>query len=101
MAWVRNFGGYVDFISYVLLSAPDDFPEEDYLSPDEQMNLEKAFEELRNGMHFVEEKIVDGATRVRLRDLLDASLSAYRTGKDVEGAHLLQDFEKLLLTKNP
>lgn len=100
MAWVRNIGGYVDFISYVLLSAPDDFPEEDYLSRDEQMNLEKAFEELRNGMHFVDEVIADGATRVRLRDLLDASLCAYQAGRDVEGAHLLQDFEKLVLTKN-
>lgn len=93
--------GYVDFISYVLMNAPDDFPEEDYLQQDEQMNLEKAFDELRSGMPFVEESVTDSATLTQLRALLDASLSAYRLGKSVEGARLLQDFEKLLLAKNP
>ena len=37
--WVRSPEDLRDFFSYVLLSAPDEFPVEDFLAPDEQMNL--------------------------------------------------------------
>ncbi|KWE78476.1 hypothetical protein [Burkholderia territorii] len=101
MAWVDSFGEFVDFISYVLLSAPDDFPVEDYLSDDEQMNLDKAFDELKGGMRFVEQRIHDKDVVARLHGLLDASFVAYRADDSTKGAHLLQDFQRLLLEKNP
>lgn len=99
MQWIRNYDTFVDFISYVLLSAPDDFPHEDYLSDDEQMSLDRAFEELNSGMRFVAAKVKDDAVIEKLRRALNASHAAYRAGDRVKGAHLLQDFEKTLLER--
>jgi len=96
MPWVRDIDSLHDFIGYVVLSAPDRFPREDYLSEAEQMNLERAFAELRRGVTLVE-KDFPGADRERgLSVILDKALVTYRNGDEVAGANLLQDFEKLI-----
>lgn len=53
MAWVRDKNSFWNFIGYVVLRAPDRFPVEDYLKPDEQMNLERAFVELSRGIQLM------------------------------------------------
>ena len=99
MAWVNNLDGLYDFIGYVVLRAPDKFPKEDYLKPDEQMTLDKAFSELRGGLSFVEEDVVGVETKHRLSLLLDEARAAYIAGERKQGAHLLQDFEALIFRK--
>ena len=99
MHWVENTNDLLDFLSYVVLYAPDEFPEEDYLSASEQMNLEKAFEFLSKSMEFVKEKITDGDQLNKLKTLLDESKQAYENGDDVKGAHLLQEFEAIVFKK--
>lgn len=99
MHWVENTNDLLDFLSYMVLYAPDDFPEEDYLSPSEQMNLEKAFDMLDKGMGFLKEKISDGDQINILQRLLDESKQAYERGDDIKGAHLLQEFEAIALKK--
>jgi hypothetical protein len=99
MPWVQNFEGLLDFLSVVIVHAPGDFPKEDYLRDDEQLTLELAFEELRNGMQFVAEKIKDDAMLRELESYLDLSFLEYRQGHDVKGAHLLQDFERTILKR--
>jgi hypothetical protein len=89
MAWIKNLNTLRDFLSLVIVHAPDDFPREDYLSDDEQLNLESAFAELYGGLRFLP---VD-RQMTRLRSLLDEALAAYRSGNDMEGAHVLQSFE--------
>ncbi|WP_395684364.1 hypothetical protein [Dokdonella sp.] len=42
-----------DFTAYVVVGAPNHFPVEDYLRADEQMTLDRAFAELREGMRMV------------------------------------------------
>lgn len=100
MPWVKNFEGLLDFLSLVIVHAPDDFPKEDYLRDDEQLNLEMAFEEIGNGMQFVAKRIPDENILQQLRSYLDLSLAAYRQGNDVKGAHLLQDFERVILEQD-
>jgi hypothetical protein len=39
-----------EHIAYVLAYAPDKFPYRDFLPDDQQMNLERAFEQLRKGV---------------------------------------------------
>lgn len=97
MHWIKNFNGLLDFLSLVIVHAPNDFPKEDYLRDDEQLTLEKAFEELSGGMALLEPKVSNGAALNALRVQLDRALALYRQGDDVRGAHLLQDFEQLLL----
>ncbi|CAN7252209.1 hypothetical protein [Rhizobacter sp. LjRoot28] len=97
MAWIKNLGGFLDFLSLVIVHAPDDFPKEDYLGDDEQLTLERAFLELRDGMQFVAPKVSGGAALNALQAQLNQVLALYRQGDDVKGAHLLQDFEQRLL----
>ena len=99
MAWVNNLDGLYDFIGYVVLRAPDSFPTEDYLKPDEQMTLDKAFSELRAGLNFVESEVVGVETKRQLSSLLEESQTAYVQGARKKGAHLLQDFEALIFKK--
>jgi len=93
MNWIESLEDLYEFISMVVVYAPNDFPKEDFLSDQEQLDLKKAFEELNRGMTFVAKKIPDPNKQHKLQELLDASLAAYRDGDNVKGAHLLQDFE--------
>ena len=99
MAWVNNLDGLYDFIGYVVLRAPDKFPKEDYLKPDDQMTLDRAFSELRAGLNFVEADVTGVETKRRLASLLDEAHAAYISGERKKGAHLLQDFEALIFKK--
>ena len=100
MSWVRDIDSFYDFISLVVVSAPDGFPIEDYLSDDEQLNLDRAFAELRRGVQFVERDF-PGADREReLNAMLDQALALYQKGEDVKAAHLLQDFEAKIFKGN-
>ena len=93
MTWVRDIDSLYNFIGMVVLRAPDGFPVEDYLEDDQQLNLERAFAELRRGVEFVERDF-PGADRERgLNAALDQALALYRDGEDVRASHLLQDFE--------
>jgi hypothetical protein len=85
-----------DFLSTVIVYAPDRFPKRDFLTEADQMTLDRAFEELNHGMQFVRGRIQDKSVLSRLQQILDASLAAYRGGEDVVGAHLLQDFEDIV-----
>jgi hypothetical protein len=100
MIWVKNLAGLIDFLSVVIVHAPDDFPREDFLNDDEQLTLEKAFQEIQFGMQFVHEKFKDEHLILQLKVILEQSFDCYRNGSDIEGAHLLQEFEKLLLVNN-
>jgi exonuclease VII small subunit len=96
MSWITDLNSFRDFIGYAVLCAPDDFPEEDYLQPDEQMNLERAFEELRNALNLVKPSKLNDAKRRDALSLLEESLNSYRSGNDIKGAHLLQDFQNVI-----
>src|SRR5258708_2893504 len=99
MPWVRDMKSLYNFIGYVVLSAPDAFPEEDYLQPEEQMNLERAFAELRKGIDLIETTMMNDTKRKELLSVLEESLNSYRAGNQFQGAHRLQDFEALIFKK--
>ena len=96
MAWVRDVSSLYDFIGYVVLRAPDRFPREDYLPESEQMNLERAFAELRKGIVFVEIENPGADEQRGLSRIVGETLSLYQAGDEVSAAHRLQDFEKLI-----
>lgn len=99
MSSVSDIDSLYDFIGYVVLCAPDKFPVRDYLPVDEQMNLEKAFVELRRGLSFVDFEVADEDKRQHLESLLDQAFDAYSKGDDVRGAHLVQDFQDILYSR--
>jgi hypothetical protein len=96
MRWVRHLASLHDFIGFIVLRAPDRFPKEDFLSDDDQLTLDRAFDELRTGLEFVETSDRDPHFHDRLNATLDESLAAYRAGERKKGAHLLQDFQDMI-----
>ncbi|MDT9111095.1 hypothetical protein, partial [Escherichia coli] len=75
-----------DFLSLVIVHAPDDFPVEDYLRPDEQLNLHSAYAELEHGISLFGAQRSKNYDGKELRRLLAESLKSYEAGCDVEGA---------------
>jgi hypothetical protein len=94
--WVRDIDSLYNFIGYVVLSAPDRFPKEDYLSDEEQMTLDRAYDELRHGITLVERDFPGADVDRSLTRVLEESLAYYRSGDDFHGAHRLQDFQNLI-----
>ena len=86
---------FKDYLGMVLCCAPDLFIEEEWLPPDQQMNLERAFEGLRYGFDLVEWEF-DGAKAAPMRQLAGEALVAYRKGDDRGGQAKLESAEKLL-----
>lgn len=90
---VESVDDLLDFISYVVLYAPDEFPEEDYLSAEEQMTLDTAFRELSRGLRLALDEGAAKSEESVLRGTLAESKQAYERGDDAHGAQLLQRFE--------
>lgn len=97
MKWVQTEDDLKNFLSLVVLYAPDEFPEEDYLEDNEQLNLERAFSELNHGLKLFESSINDNDFKNKLKGLLNQAHSEYKSGNSVKGAHLVQEFEALIL----
>lgn len=80
-------------IAYVLGCAPDHFPHEDFLAEDQQMNLDRAFEQLRQGVEIAYPEASFAEKRMHLNDILDRSYAAYKAGEEITAGHLLNDFQ--------
>lgn len=82
-----------NFIAYVTLYAPDEFPTEDFLPVDEQMDLGRAFEQLRRGVEIAYPEPSFSEKRAALNGLLDQSYAAFTSGEEAKAAFLLKDFQ--------
>lgn len=87
--------GFKDFIIEVLTGAPNDFMEMDWLPPDQQMNLDRAFQGLAHGFDLVEWEF-EASMAAPMRQLADDARAAYRAGDDRAGQAKLEAVEKLL-----
>ena len=91
--WVDSADELFSFIKYVLLYAPNRFPYRDFLT--EQLNLESAFVELRRGLSYLKAHVpLDVA-----ENLLERSLAAYRSGDEVLGGRLLNEFDQFVFAR--
>ncbi|AON56410.1 hypothetical protein [Herbaspirillum seropedicae] len=97
MTWVKDYEGMIDFLSLVIVHAPDNFPKEDYLDEDEQLTLETAFSELRQGLQLASARLADRSLLADLKLGLEDAYSSYKQGDDIKGAHQLQSLEQELL----
>lgn len=99
MKRINNSQDYLNFLSVVIVSAPNKFREFDFLHPEEQMSLATAFEELHQGLKYLVGTLAAEKMQA-LQRILNDSLEAYQSGEDICGAHLLQDFEELAFHTN-
>src|SRR5690348_12326245 len=80
---------FKDDVVYVLCCAPGVFPPEDWRSPEEQMNLERAFVGLRYGLDLTEQEKGASGLVTQCRALVEQAYAAYRAGDDMEGQRKL------------
>ena len=93
---MRTVDDLWNHIAYVRGYAPDLFPKEDFLTDDQQMTLEGAFEQLHQGVSIAYPEASLEEKRQELRAILDRSYVAYRRGEDIAAGHLLNEFESLI-----
>lgn len=96
MKYINKKSDFINFLSVVIVSAPDKFLQFDFIAKGGQMNLARAFYELNEGLRFFKDLNGNGIMLSSVQQLLDKSLRAYRNGDKIEGAHLLQDLEGIL-----
>ena len=88
--WCNDLEETIEFISYVLLFAPHEFPE------DESMDLDRAFSELRHGFDAAAAQV--GEERLApARLLLEEAYASYTSGQIKEGAAKIQQIEQWLM----
>ena len=78
-----------EFLGYMLIYCPD-FPKEDYLEPDQQMDLGLAFEMLRGGLKYVNNRLGTGGVEGAQRRLREAE-QHFRNGQIPEGVAILHE----------
>lgn len=93
MFHVKTVESLWNHIAYVRGYAPDLFPREDFLSDDQQMNLDRAFEQLRQGVEVAYPEPSYASKRATLNGILDRSYAAYKAGEDIAAGHLLNEFQ--------
>jgi hypothetical protein len=98
--WVKNIDDLYNFIATVVVCAPDEFFEEDFLEDHEQLNLKKAFEELRYGILLLDPEVGTPEKVPVMYSILDKAYEAYKAGDGHKGAHLVQDFQDMIFKRD-
>lgn len=92
----NDLHAFKDFLSMVILCAPDQFFEEDFLPADQQLNLERAFEGLEHGFRITAEETGKASLVESCRRLAAEALTHYQSGRDMEGQRKLEEAEALI-----
>jgi hypothetical protein len=91
---IKSVDDLSEFISYVVLCAPDRLSNDEDLPPENRMDLERAFEHLRSGVQIAYPEVDFEPKRRVLYSILDRALDGYRAGDEKVGAHALYDFRR-------
>lgn len=87
---------FKDYVGFVKLCAPTDFPPRAGVGPEEQWTLELAFEGLRHGMKISTEEKGERPEFATCRALIEEAYEHYRKGQMREGFFKLEAMQKLL-----
>lgn len=87
--WCKSKSELDDFIAFVVLYGPDDFPSWRH------MTIERALNEIVDAIDRFSAEIGAGNT-ARARQLAADAKQAYAKNDPIKGAHLLQDLAELL-----
>ena len=92
----KDLHGFKDFVGYVFLCAPDEFPYTDWRDPDDQMNLDRAFAGLRYGLDLAASEKGENEVVMRCRQLVDDALEYFHAGDHSAGRRALNEIRNLL-----
>jgi hypothetical protein len=92
----NDLHSFKDFVGFVKLCSPDQYPPRDGVAPEEQWTLELAFEGLRYGLALAVKEKGDRPAFEQCRGLVEEAYGYYREGKKREGFFKLEEVCKLL-----
>jgi hypothetical protein len=92
----HDLHSFKDFVGFVRLCAPDQFPHQDWLKPDEQWTLDRAFEGLRYGLDLTAQEKGELPVLATCRSLVKEAYVHYTNGRMREGYFKIEEMEKLL-----
>jgi hypothetical protein len=92
----KDLHGFKDFVGYVFLCAPDEFPYKDWREAEEQMTLDRAFAGLRYGLDVTASEKGETEVVTMCRELVDEAYANFNTGQDSEGRRKLNEVRGLL-----
>lgn len=93
--WVYDRSSFKDFYTLVFLNAPE-FRKRDFLPPEEQLNLDRAFDELDQGLGYLRGLRKDTERLAEIRNRLSAAREAFRTRDRDAGCRIMEELEPLL-----
>lgn len=88
---------FKDYVGFVKLCAPDDFPVEEWASPEDRWTLDRAFDGLRMGLQMATEEEGEWDEFIKGRTLVEDAQCAHRDGRLRDGFFKLEEFQKLLM----
>jgi hypothetical protein len=97
----RQFGfhdlhSFKDYVGFVGLCAPDDFPVEDWAGPSDRWTLDLAYEGLLRGLEIAESEGVSKTILAECRSLFDTAFKHYRAGVLREGFKSMEAAQRIL-----
>lgn len=103
MFLMRSLEDLWEHVGYMVLCSPDSFPYRDFMG-DDQMNLEKGFAQLHEGIliAYPKDKFDTpeyDALRAELGAMLDTAYKGYIEGDLKTGAFGIQDFRKKIFVR--
>jgi hypothetical protein len=87
--WCNDSTETRDFFAYLVAYAPDEFP------PEEGLDLDSAFTELRHGIQVSKTRVRSGLLAGQCSAKVEEAYALYRAGRINEGAWALQEAERL------
>jgi hypothetical protein len=87
---------FKDFVGFVKLCAPTDFPPREGIGPEDQWTLDLAFDGLRYGMRLATEEKGERPEFAACRALIEEAYAAYCEGRMRDGFVKLEATQKLL-----
>jgi hypothetical protein len=91
-----DFHSFKSYVGFVRGCAPNLFPVYDWIPPDEQMNLERAFFGLRSGFDLSTKEKGELPVFSKCRELVEEAYGLYRAGQPREGQAKLGEISELL-----
>jgi hypothetical protein len=96
-----NFGftdlhSFKDYVGFVKLCSPDDFPTEEWAEPGDRWTLDLAFDGLRLGLRMAAEEKGKRNEFLQGESLVEDAHAAYRDGRVRNGFFKLEELQNLL-----
>jgi hypothetical protein len=87
---------FKDFVGFVKLCAPSDFPKREGAGPEDQWTVDLAFEGLRLGLRMAAQEKGPQPALAEGHALVDEAYAAYRDGRMRDGFFKLEELQKVL-----